>query len=975
MAVKLVCKTCGNDDVKTNMCEKCASCNIDCTICMESFKNNHTTSVNQANQCGAVLHSGFQNGVKGYCRSDSQTVLSRPNEQSYPFAMNNNIDSRGAIENFQISSDGIEYNEILFNKSNYHYLSCIKNLIQNKQNNEIFAIHFNARSLQKNIDYLHYLVTEFKKKPEIIAISETKLRKGEIRMNVKLDGYNFVHVDTESNAGGVGLFIIDNLEYQILNDVSINMSSVENIWIKIKNRNDQQIVIGVIYRHPISTSSVLSQFENALYDICDHFNNKNTELYILGDINIDLTKLDSNNTVGSYANSLISNSLKCLIDKPTRITTSTKSLIDHIYTNNLKTLYSGIFVCDLSDHYGVFVIIPTKKKKTKLNSYNHMLIRDMKSFQLENFLANLSDVFSDFIVSNNISVNSQFQKFLQLFSQTINRHAPLRKRSRKDFRMQHKPWLTRGIIHSINHKNKMYSKFQSSLNMNKFKEYKSYRNILIRTIQAAKRMYYNNIIVQNRSKPDQIWKTIHELVNIKKKTIFSPTKLITDEGKTITDKIDIANNFNEYFANVGINLAKSLKQPKSINTNESSNKLHNSFFLTPTNEDEVSSLISMLNNKKSTRHNDINTKCIKFSKPIIAPVLSDLFNLAFLQGDFPNCLKVAEIFPLFKKGDMCKTSNYRPISLFSQFHKLFEKLILNRLINYVDKYKLLSEHQFGFRKNYSTTLAISNIYAKLINNIDNGLYSCCLFLDLSKAFDTVDHKILLKKMNLFFGIRGIALDLFKSYLTDRYSYTVVAETKSNLQKISCGVPQGSCLGPILFLLYINDMPLASKFDITLFADDTYLILADNDLNTLQTRVNNELNSLNNWFLKHKLFLNYSKTNFLLINKTPYRPVDYIFQLRFNGTSINRVQNIKYLDVYIDELLNWSVHTSYLSLQLAKYKGLFCRLRNYVTRETLVTLYHSLIHSRVQYGVISWGNAANIYLNKIQIRMNNTVLLD
>ena len=130
MAVKLVCKTCGNDDVKTNMCEKCASCNIDCAICMESFKNNHTTSVNQANQCGAVLHSGFQNGVKGYCRSDSQTVLSRPNEQSYPLAMNNNIDSRDAIENFQISSDGIEYNEILFNKSNYHYLSCIKTLFR-----------------------------------------------------------------------------------------------------------------------------------------------------------------------------------------------------------------------------------------------------------------------------------------------------------------------------------------------------------------------------------------------------------------------------------------------------------------------------------------------------------------------------------------------------------------------------------------------------------------------------------------------------------------------------------------------------------------------------------------------------------------------------------------------------------------------------------------------------------------------------
>ena len=399
-------------------------------------------------------------------------------------------------------------------------------------------------------------------------------------------------------------------------------------------------------------------------------------------------------------------------------------------------------MCDTSDHLPTFIFIKDIKYiKKKLEE---VYIRDMKKFSEELFCQDLYKQLGDLHITESRSPHDQFEEFVKLFTDIVNFRAPQRRATRVEKKLKSKPWLTQGLLKSIKLKNKMYTQFLMHPSNYQFDKYKKYRNVLNRAIKGAKRNYYNKIVTEEKHNSEKLYQIMNKICKLKNsKRIFS-TNLLNDKSNVTTKPEEIACVLNKHFASVGYKMAQDIPAPPShIKMSKPNSCNFNSIFLFPSTNAEVCSIIDRLKNKKAQRYTDVETKFIKYGKLIISPIISNLFNLCIETGVFPNCLKIAEVIPIFTKSDQNIPTNYRPISLLSQFDKIFEKMLFSRLFSYLYKNQLLSKNQFGFRPNSSTQFAINTIHDKLIKNIDNGLYTCGICLDLSKAFDTVNHTVLL----------------------------------------------------------------------------------------------------------------------------------------------------------------------------------------------------------------------------------------
>lgn len=396
--------------------------------------------------------------------------------------------------------------------------------------------------------------------------------------------------------------------------------------------------------------------------------------------------------------------------------------------------------------------------------------------------------------------------------------------------------------------------------------------------------------------------------------------------------------FNNFFTSVASKLQQKVRHSPKTPADFLLNQNSKTFFINPTTPEEVSDIISKMKNGKSSGPNSIPITILKLVKKEILEPLAHLINLSFSTGSFPSHFKTAKVIPIFKSNSRLSCSDYRPISLLSNINKIIETLMKKRLYTFLHQNNCFYPLQFGFRLNTSTNDALVSIIDNIQSELDKGNFSCGVFIDLKKGFDTVDHKILLDKLK-YYGVRGLSNTWFHSYLTYRKQYVCIGSSKSSLKQINYGVPQGSVLGPLLFVIYINDLNRSIKSSTVYhFADDTSLIYSEKSFKKLTQKMNHDLTCLSQWLRANKLSLNVSKTELLIFSPPGFTP-NGKYKIKIDGQSLIESKYIRYLGILIDKHLKFSEHTNHLHLKLNGSIGVLSKLRYKLPPKLLKVVYH------------------------------------
>ena len=781
-----------------------------------------------------------------------------------------------------------------------------------------------------------------------------------------IEGYNGHHIYRQrinrggGVGGGVSLFICDSLSGEMVLELSYSSETIEICTCCIEIDRKNILLIG-IYR---PFSDTVQNFTNVLEGILNHPIVKNAALVLLaGDLNIDVC--DSGPAVSeAYLTLMQSHNFLPTIVRPTRIIYNENnemiscSNLDHIWINKIDPYLSGILLFDAVDHMPTFLKFHFKTKPLT-NEKICIKTRPFSESNQNSLIADLENSDWDSILWDNLNehdVNLACYNFLTHLNKLYCKNFPTKVKFLSQKRLCN-TWLKSDLKKLINKKSQNLKLLRLGLITKEVNN--AAKNEVYYATRRAKQNYYKNAFQQAARNMRKKWSLLRKLLGSDSKQ-QKITKIVIDDIE-YSDPSVIADQFNEYFCSVADNLASELSPP-SGNSPCNISRRENSFFLFDATVPEINKIISHLKITK-TDLDTIPVKIFKQVSHIISPIVCILINISFMVGKFPDCLKLARVTPIYKKGVKTELGNYRPISSLPFLSKVFERAMANRLVKYLNKYSIIHHSQFGFQKGKSTSDAIHYltefIYEQL--HLKNSVVN--VLIDLRKAFDTVDHELLLYKLSLY-GIRGVPLLWMESYLSDRKQYVSIESYSSVHKTIKIGVPQGSILGPILFLIFINDLPLSSEtLKTTLFADDTTLSLAHSNYDELVPTINRELSAIHRWTIDNKLTVNVEKTELMLFTNST--SVNYSNNdIALGGEYLKFTDCSMFLGVKLDCGLKFSNHISYISDKISKNIGIFSKIKDNLPLEARKSYYYSFVYPFITYNVISWGHTYSCHLEPI-----------
>ena len=789
---------------------------------------------------------------------------------------------------------------------------------------------------------------------------------------------------TLSQGGGVGFYFKNNLNFKILKEKSIFIEKIfESILAEIWLSDTDKLIVGSIYRPNSKLANVtqnqqFEQFSELFNNTLNAFSNCNSELLLCGDFNIDVLQNSTCKFASTYIENLFSNGLLQLITKPTRVSTNSATCIDHILTNKVTSSYTSYIVtAKLSDHFPIFYTRDSRRVQFLPPSVKS---RNFSTENISKFKNAISCLRWGEVLACT-DAQSAYTAFLSQLTDLYEIHFPvLVKKFNKNIHAFER-WMTRGLLISRLQKIKLGNVSLKTPSPENINQYKCYRNIYNSTVRLSKKNFFSSELKANQTNLKNTWNLLNLALN--KKTKTNLVNSLNLNGVDTTNSNLMADSFNKYFTTIAEKIANEIPPvitepdtPPSPPPHEANVPLFNMATL-PVSDFELSNAIKILQNKKSQDMDGLSMFFIKQIADQISSPLKHVLSLSIALGEIPHQMKIAKIVPIYKSGDSSDMNNYRPISLLSTFSKILEKIVAQRLSKFLEENNILSNNQFGFRPGHSTVHAMTHLLNFVSEALNAKKHAVLIFCDLRKAFDTCNFDILLKKLHKN-GIRGLELKWFSNYLKNRQQFVYLNGVASSLLEILNGVPQGSILGPLLFLLYINDICSHTNLLSILFADDTALGAAGENLHELNIKINTEFHKICNYFRKNKLSLHPDKTKFIVFSSNQ-ATIDSEFKifisnsnLNYNDLTANRFEisrvkkddklpAIKYLGVFFDPSLNFKFHTQMLSKKIAKTLYAIRSVKNILPESALCTLYFALLHSHLLYAVQIWssGNSSNM----------------